>query len=86
MIGFIMLHPAVFTIGAYWVFSAVVGGMPEPTPTSSPAYVWAHNSLHILAGNLSNAVAVRYPALSVPPGTAVEHKETQITTVLTPQC
>lgn len=60
-------HPAVFTIAAYWIFSAVVGGMPAPTESDSKTYTWLHDSLHILAGNLTAAIAQRYPQL--PAGT-----------------
>lgn len=52
-------HPAVFAIGAYWVFSAFVGGMPAPSEKSSPAYTWMHDSLHILAGNMTTAFQSR---------------------------
>ncbi len=79
-----MNEHTLFVLLGYWVFSAIVGGMPMPTSTSSQAYTWAHDSLQILAGNLSNAIAVRYPALNVPAGSAVEHRETQTTTVVTP--
>jgi hypothetical protein len=56
----IMQHPFMI-IGIYWFFSAIVGGMPTPTLSSSMAYVWLHNSLHILAGNLTAAVATKFP-------------------------
>ena len=76
-------HPAMFSIVGYFIFSAVVGGMPDPGPTSGSGYKWLHNSLHILAGNISQAVSAKYPAISVPAGSAMEHKET--TVVVTPQ-
>jgi hypothetical protein len=85
LIAAILAHPAMFTIGAYWLFSAVVGGMPQPTASSGAGYTWLHNSLHILAGNLSSAMAARYPTILVPPGTAVQQQETQTTTVVRPQ-
>lgn len=56
-------HPALFAIAAYWAFSALVGGMPPPDDNSSKGYTWLHGSLHILAGNLSAAVAQKYPNL-----------------------
>lgn len=74
-------HPAVAAIAAYWIFSAFVGGMYVPTTTSSPGYTWLYNSLHILAGNLSAAVAARYPQLpQLPPG-SVQVTTTQAKTV-----
>jgi hypothetical protein len=57
-------HPAIFGIAAYWIFSSLVGGMPPPGPDSSMGYVWLHNSLHILAGNVTSAMMNRFPALS----------------------
>jgi len=51
-------------IGSYWLFSALVGGMPEPAATSSLGYRWAFSSLHLLAGNVSTAVETRYPIAS----------------------
>ena len=83
MIEILTQHPAASAILAYWLFSALVGGMPDPDAKSSAGYVWLHNSLHILAGNISNAMSARYPALTVPAGSAVEHRETHTTTVVT---
>lgn len=78
----IQAHPAFFAIVGYWMFSAIVGGMPDPSNTSGPGYRWLHNSLHIMAGNLSAAVSARYPEMKMPAGSAMEHKET--TVVVTP--
>lgn len=68
MMSIIEAHPTFFGIMTYWIFSAVVGGMPQPTDSSPMVYVWLHDSLHILAGNLTAAMASRYPQL--PPGTS----------------
>jgi hypothetical protein len=35
----------------WYVFSALVTGMPEPTQESSPWYIWAYRSFHILAAS-----------------------------------
>lgn len=35
----------------WYVFSALVSGMPEPIPESSPWYIWAYRSFHILAAS-----------------------------------
>lgn len=75
-----MLHPAIVAIVAYWAFSALVGGMPAPDSTSSKAYQWTHDSLHILAGNLNAAVSSRYPNL----GTVQITDTTQKTTTVSP--
>lgn len=52
----IQAHPAAFALGAYYIFSAIVSGMPSPQPNSGMGYVWAFNSLHTLAGNLGRVV------------------------------
>ena len=46
----------------YWIFSAIVSGMPMPKVNSSAGYVWAFRSLHTFAGNLDRAAM----ALKVP--------------------
>lgn len=40
-------------IAGFYLFSALVSGMPDPAPQSGMAYRWAYNTLHILAGDLS---------------------------------
>jgi hypothetical protein len=57
--------------------------MPEPIPTSTVGYKWFYSSLHILAGNISNAVTARYPTLNIPAGSAVGHTQTEKTTLIT---
>jgi hypothetical protein len=44
-------HGVGILIGWY-VFSAVVSGMPAPATASSAAYRWLYHSLHLLAGDL----------------------------------
>lgn len=72
-------HPAILAIAAYWGFSALVGGMPMPEAKSSAGYRWLHDSLHILAGNLSAAVAAKYPQL--PAGTVQVTETATVTNV-----
>jgi hypothetical protein len=78
----ILQHPAIFSIAAYWAFSAFTGGMPLPKETSSDAYTWLYNSLHILAGNISTAVAAKYPQL--PSGSTQQVTGTTTTTIKVP--
>jgi hypothetical protein len=73
----ITAHPAIFAIGSYWIFSAFVGGMPEPV-TAFGTYAWLYNSLHILAGNITSAMQSKFPNL--PAGATLA---TQLTTVAT---
>ncbi len=47
-------HPKVIleVLIAYWAFSAIVSGMPDP-PEGSFYYKWAYATLHAFAGNLT---------------------------------
>lgn len=45
----------------YFLFSAVVSGMPEPPATAPLGYRWAYHTLHILAGDLSHIMGSRRP-------------------------
>lgn len=49
----LLAHPKVIleVLVAYWLFSAVVSGMPDP-PADSFWYKWAYATLHTFAGNL----------------------------------
>lgn len=40
-----------FVFIGWYVFSAITSGMPEPTKESSPWYIWAYRSFHILSAN-----------------------------------
>lgn len=65
MLEFIHLHPTITAIIGYYVFSAIVGGMPTPVPgSSSAAYTWMYNSLHLLAGNITEAFKKKFPAMA----------------------
>jgi hypothetical protein len=80
----ILQHPAVLAISLYWLFSAIVGGMPDQDETSSFTYKWLYRSLHILSGDLKNAVASRFPsAITVPAGADVQHTASETTTIIT---
>jgi hypothetical protein len=82
MIQLIHQYPFVFTgiaIALYWVFSAVVSGMPQPGPNSSTAYVWAYTSLHVLAANID-----KFAAQKGIPGATVTTSSATVTSVTTP--
>lgn len=46
-------------LAAYYVFSAIVSGMPEPPANAGVAYRWVFHSAHILAGDLSQVIGSR---------------------------
>ena len=52
-------HPIGATLASWFLFSSIVSGMPDPAPTSSIAYVWAHKSLNLLAGNILRSGMLR---------------------------
>lgn len=47
----------------YWLLSAFISGMPEPTPASSLAYHWLFGSLNAVAANLATLFRKYCPAL-----------------------
>lgn len=62
---FLAAHEQVFFgMGALWVFSAFVGGMPAPDTSSGKAYRWAYGSLHLLAANLEKVGQAVKPPLA----------------------
>lgn len=46
-----LLHNPWALFAAYYFAANIIGGMPAPKPTSSTGYVWAYNSLSLLAAN-----------------------------------
>lgn len=82
----LLQHPAVTAIASFWAFSAFVGGMPDQTEIPSVYYGWLYRSLHILSGDLKNAVASRFPNAippNIPAGADVQHTASETTTIIT---
>jgi len=48
-------------VGSLWVFSAGVGAMEPPGPTSGPFYKWAFKFLKALSGDLGSVFAKYIP-------------------------
>jgi hypothetical protein len=55
MIPFIEAHSTIIALVGYYIFSALIGGMPAPTATSSTIYQWLFASMNILASNIARA-------------------------------
>lgn len=55
------LHNPWLWFGAYYVFSAIVSGMPSPEDGDGKKYRWAFNTLHALAGSIGRVVARQLP-------------------------
>lgn len=50
---FLSHHVGFEVLIAWFIFSAVVSGMPDISDTDSKGYKWAYKSLHILAADFS---------------------------------
>ncbi len=74
MISWMDSH-AVAVLLAWYVFSAVVSGMPAPTNSSGMGYRWAYRSLHVLAGDLSHYWQDRKTSLGNPGGRSTPTQE-----------
>jgi hypothetical protein len=46
-------------LGLYVMFTAIAGGMPKPLPSSGMGYVWAFNTMQLLAQNVDRIAAAR---------------------------
>jgi len=46
---------------AWYAFSAIVSGMPEPAPGDTKPYLWAFHALHSLAGDFASVIGSRVP-------------------------
>jgi hypothetical protein len=66
MFAFILAHPLTFGFASFWLFSALVSGMPSPSPGSSFAYHWLFASLNALAANVTDLIRQRYPRAPLP--------------------
>lgn len=58
-------HPKLIfeVLAAYWAFSALVSGMPDP-PQGSFFYAWLYHSLHAFAGNLTKFADSKIQAMT----------------------
>lgn len=61
---FILAHQFWTAVAAYWLFSAAVSSMPDPSEKSSSGYTWFWKFTHIIAGNLNNAFGGKVPGVA----------------------
>ena len=61
--GFLAHHLALWLLLAWWLLSAVIDGMPEPTPSCSRRYLWTYRTCHVFAANVYRALRARYPGV-----------------------
>jgi hypothetical protein len=62
MFQFLLQHQFGIAVAAYWIFSAAVSSLPDPSPTGNPGYLWLYRFCHTTAGNLSTAFGSKIPA------------------------
>ncbi|MGH9475432.1 MAG: hypothetical protein ACRD1C_03765 [Terriglobales bacterium] len=55
------IHDGGWILIAWYAFSSVVSGMPQPADNAGPGYRWLYATLHLLAGNLGNVVKAASP-------------------------
>jgi hypothetical protein len=81
MIQFLLQHQFWAAVGIYWVFSAAVSLLPEPSSyrtrasrqepdvKGSAGYLWFYRFLHTMAGNITTAFGGRIPGIRplIPP-------------------
>jgi len=70
MFEFVTQHEYWAAVAIYWIFSAAVSSMPDPSSNGSPGYLFVYRFLHTLAGNITTAFreAARYRACASPGG------------------
>lgn len=59
MYQWILAHPTISTLAAYYVLSAFIGALPAPTVTSTKFYQFFYKFTNTLGGNLTRAFATR---------------------------
>ena len=61
MLSVIGDHNFWLIVGAYWIFLAAVGAMPEPTSADTKTYHFGYKFLHTIAGNITTAFGSKVP-------------------------
>jgi hypothetical protein len=61
MTEFIWEHQFWAAVGAYWVFSAAVSGLPKPE--GGGFYLWMYQFVHTIAGNVTTAFGGKIPGV-----------------------
>lgn len=54
-------HDGGWILAAWYVFSSVVSGMPEPAASAGQGYRWLYSTLHLLAGNVGKVMKAVKP-------------------------
>lgn len=63
MLHLIEQHQFWVAVAAYWLYSAAVSSMPEPT--GGNGYKWLYGFCHAIAGNLTTAFGSKIPGMKV---------------------
>jgi hypothetical protein len=65
MFQFVLQHQFGIAVAAYWIFSAAVSSLPDPSPTGNAGYLWLYRFCHTTAGNLSTAFGAKIPGAKI---------------------
>src|SRR5579883_2668972 len=65
MIPFILQHQLGLAVAAYWIFSAAVSSLTDPSSNGNPTYLWLYRFCHTTAGNITTVFGDRLPRLKV---------------------
>ena len=63
MFQFVVQHQFWSVVVLYWIYSAAVSAMPDPTADANAGYAWLYRFLHTIAGNLTTAFSGKIPGL-----------------------
>jgi hypothetical protein len=63
MLQFVLQHQFWTAVALYWIYSAAVSSMPDPTANANPGYTWLYRFLHTIAGNLTTVFNSKIPGL-----------------------
>ena len=65
MFEFVSQHQFGIAAAAYWIFSAAVSSLPDPSPHGSAGYVWLYRFCHTTAGNITTVFGSRIPGMKL---------------------
>src|SRR5262245_58414791 len=65
MYDFLTQHQPWAALIAYWIFSAAISSMPDPTSNDKPGYLWLYRFCHTTAGNISNVVGSKISGVNI---------------------
>jgi len=65
MLECLLQHQFASAVTLYWIFSAAVSSMPEPSPNGTAGYLWLYRFCQTTAGNLKTVFGDRITGLKI---------------------